>query len=144
MKPRIIAEKYIKSPGKVVPEDYKIYCINGKPKYIVVFHNRFDSRKPLSETVYNINWEPQHISLDEHFAISDEIEPKPECLDELLKIAEILCSDIPQVRVDFYIIDNKIYFGEITLYTASGFQKMIPEEMDMKLGKNLQLLERNK
>lgn len=144
VKPRIIAEKYIKSPGKVVPEDYKIYCINGKPKYIVVFHNRFDSRKPLSETVYNINWEPQHISLDEHFAISDEIEPKPECLDELLKIAEILCSDIPQVRVDFYIIDNKIYFGEITLYTASGFQKMIPEEMDMKLGKNLQLLERNK
>lgn len=137
--PRIIAEKYMESPGKVVPEDYKIYCMNGEPKYIVVFHHRFDSRKPLSETVYDVNWQPQHISLDEHFAVSDETEPKPKRLDELLKIAKILCKDIPQVRVDFYIIDDKLYFGEITLYTASGFQKMIPKEMDLKLGQMLNL-----
>lgn len=139
VKPRIIAEKYMESPGKVVPEDYKIYCMNGEPKYIVVFHNRFNSNKQLSETVYDVNWKPQHISLDEHFAVSDIVEPKLECLEELLKVTKVLCDNIPQVRVDFYIIDNKIYFGEITLYTAGGFQKMIPEEMDMKLGKNLQL-----
>ena len=144
VKPRIIAEKYMESPGKVVPEDYKIYCMNGEPKYIVVFHHRFDSNKPLSETVYDVNWQPQHISLDEHFAVSDETEPKPKRLDELLKIAKILCKDISQVRVDFYIIDDKLYFGEITLYTASGFQKMIPEEMDLKLGKMLKLPQKRK
>lgn len=144
VKPRIIAEKYMEFPGKVVPEDYKIYCMNGEPKYIVVFHHRFDSSKPLSETVYDVNWQPQHISLDEHFAVSDETEPKPKRLDELLKIAKILCKDIPQVRVDFYIIDDKLYFGEITLYTASGFQKMIPEKMDLKLGKMLKLPQKRK
>lgn len=137
--PRIIAEKYMESPGKVVPEDYKIYCMNGEPKYIVVFHHRFDSSKPLSETVYDVNWQPQHVSFDEHFAISDDVEPKPERLDELLRIAKKLCAGMSQVRVDFYIVDNNIYFGEMTLYTASGFQKMIPEEMDLKLGQMLNL-----
>ena len=139
VKPRIIAEKYMEEKGKAVPEDYKIYCMNGEPKYIVVFHNRFDSSKPLSETVYDTNWQPQHISLDEHFAVSEEITLKPECLDEILDITKALCADIPQVRVDFYIIENRIYFGEITLYTASGFQKMIPENMDIRLGQMLQL-----
>lgn len=139
VKPRIIAEQYMEDVGKIVPEDYKIYCMNGEPKYIVVFHNRFDSTKELSETVYDTNWEPQNISLDEHFAVSDILEPKPDCLEELLEITKILCDNIPQVRVDFYIINNKIYFGEITLYTASGFQKMIPEEMDLKLGQMIQL-----
>ena len=67
--PRIIAEQYMESPGKVVPEDYKIYCMNGEPQYIVVFHHRFDSSKPLSETVYDVNWQPQHVSFDEHFSM---------------------------------------------------------------------------
>jgi hypothetical protein len=136
---RIIAEKYINDHLHVVPEDYKLYCINGEIKYIVVFHNRFDNSKELSETVYNVNWEPQHISLDEHFSVSDIVEPRPKCLDKLLRITEILCKNIPQVRVDFYIVRDKIYFGEITLYTAGGFQKMIPEEMDLKLGQMINL-----
>ena len=42
-------------------------------------------------------------------------------------------------RIDFYIVNNHLYFGEITLYTASGFQRMIPEEMDYKLGQMIKL-----
>ncbi len=141
VKPRIIAEKYLEEEGHIVPEDYKIYCINGKPKYIVVFHNRFDDSKPNSETVYDLNWIPQNISLDDHFLISDEVREKPKCLDELISISEKLCKNHAQVRLDFYIIDNTIYFGEITLSTASGFQPMIPEEIDLALGKELRLPE---
>ena len=47
-----------------------------------------------------------------------------------------------QVRIDFYIIEGKIYFGEITFYTASGFQKMIPESLDLELGKLIRLPEK--
>ena len=142
VKPRIIAEKFMEDPEKPVPEDYKIYCINGEPVYIVVFHDRFNKQKAMSETVYNTDWEPQHISLNEHFAVSDETEPKPECLDELLDITRVLCRDMAQVRIDFYIIENRIYFGEITLYAANGFQKMIPEELNLKLGQMLTLPEK--
>ena len=111
VKPRIIAEKYLEEKGKTVPEDYKVYCINGKPIYIVVFHNRFNHGEELSETVYNTAWE----------------------------YSEILSENICQSRIDFYIVNNHLYFGEITLYTASGFQKMIPEEMDYKLGQMIKL-----
>ena len=139
VKPRIIAEKYLEEKGKTVPEDYKVYCINGKPIYIVVFHNRFNHGEELSETVYNTAWEPQHISLDEHFKVSNIVESVPECLDKMLKYSEILSENICQSRIDFYIVNNHLYFGEITLYTASGFQKMIPEEMDYKLGQMIKL-----
>lgn len=139
VKPRIIVEKYMEDKEKIVPEDYKLYCFNGEPKYIVVFHNRFDNSKKLSETVYDTDWNPQHVSFDNHFEISDIIEEKPKCLDELLEITRKLCANLPQVRIDFYIINNKIYFGEITFYTASGFQPMIPESLDEKLGKLIDL-----
>lgn len=139
VKPRIIAEKYLEEKGKTVPEDYKVYCINGKPIYIVVFHNRFNHGEELSETVYNTAWEPQHISLDEHFKVSNIVESVPECFDKMLKYSEILSENICQSRIDFYIVNNHLYFGEITLYTASGFQKMIPEEMDYKLGQMIKL-----
>ena len=64
-----------------------------KPKYIVVLHNRFSADKKLSETVYDTEWNPQHISLDEHFEISNIVTEKPRCLDELLKISGMICKD---------------------------------------------------
>lgn len=140
---RIIAEKYLEDKEKIVPEDYKVYCINGKPLYIVVFHNRFNDNEELSETVYDTTWKPQHISLDEHFKVSDVTEPVPECLGKMLAFAEMLSVNIPQSRIDFYIVNNQLYFGEITLYTASGFQKMIPEEMDSILGNMIKLPKKN-
>lgn len=134
IKPRIIAEKYLEYEGHAVPEDYKIYCFNGEPRYIAVFHNRFDNSKILSETVYDTQWRFQNISLDNHFAICNEVSEKPECLEELLDICRRICAGYSQLRVDFYIIENRIYFGEITFYTAGGFQPMIPEKMDEILG----------
>lgn len=139
VKPRIIAEKYMQDGARIVPEDYKFYCFNGQPKYVVVFHNRFNNEKRLFENVYDTEWKSQPFSLDEHFAISDVVEPKPKCLDKLLKMSKKLSENIFQSRIDFYIINQQIYFGEITLYTASGFTKMIPEEMDRIIGLQLKL-----
>ncbi len=143
VKPRIIAEEFMQEDEKIVPEDYKVYCFNGIPKYIVIFHNRFNSEKKLSETVYDTDWVVQNISLDCHFQISFESKAKPECLEKLLGAAAALANGKPQSRIDFYIINGNIYFGEITLYTASGFQKMIPESLDDKLGSWISLQKKN-
>lgn len=136
---KIIAEEYLKDNDRKVPEDYKVYCFNTKPKYIVVFHNRFNDSETLSETVYDTDWNKIDISLDDHFAISDIVEPKPQCLNLMLDFAQKLSKDTIQSRVDFYIVDKKLKFGEITLYTACGFQPMIPEALDDELGKYLKL-----
>lgn len=137
VKPKILAEKLLSDDIHLVPEDYKVYCFGGEPKYIVVFHNRFAKNMVPSETVYDLNWQPQNISLDKHFIVSDIVSPRPECLDELLKICRILSKGHPQVRLDFYIIHKKIYFGEITLSTASGLQPMIPRKLDRILGEEI-------
>lgn len=139
VKPKIIAEELLEDNKNFVPEDYKVYCFNGKPEYIVVFHGRFDENKELSETVYNLDWEPQGVSFDNHFQPSNIIEEKPKVFDELIKASSVLCKGFPQVRVDFYIVNDKLYFGEITLHTASGFQPMIPPDLDEKLGKMIDL-----
>lgn len=139
VKPQVIAEKYMKSNGKVVPEDYKVYCFNGMPKYIVVFHNRFEDSKELSETVYDTNWIPQGISLDNHFKISNDVEPRPECLSEMLALAKKLSQGMAQSRIDFYITDELLKFGELTLFTASGMQPMVPGSLDLELGKEISL-----
>ena len=51
----------------------------------------------------------------------------------------MLSTNMSQSRIDFYVVNNRLYFGEITLYTASGFQKMIPESLDYELGKLIKL-----
>lgn len=136
---RIICEEFLEDEKHFVPEDYKVYCFNGKPKYIVVFHNRFDDSKELSESVYDTSWNKQEISLDDHFQISDIVENKPECLDKMLEFAEVLSGNTYQSRVDFYIVNGNLKFGEITLYTACGFQPMIPNNLDDELGRLIDL-----
>ena len=132
--PCILAEELLEDGEHVVPEDYKVYCMDGEPKYIVVFHDRFNDTVSPSESVYDIHWQKQEMSFDDGFKISNLKQSKPECLDELLDITRKLCCGMKQCRIDFYIINNKIYFGEITLYTAAGWAKTIPEEIDQILG----------
>lgn len=133
--PKIIIEEYLDDGIHIVPRDYKIYCFNGEPKYIVIFKDRYNKSVAKSETVYDIDWNRLDCSLDAHFKINRELDEKPECLDELLSITRKLAKGFPQVRIDFYIIENKIYFGEITLSTASGMTKTIPESLDAEIGK---------
>ena len=49
-------------------------------------------------------------------------------------LSKKLSKDMPFIRVDFYEVNGKVYFGELTFYPASGFAKFEPEEWDEKLG----------
>ena len=59
----------------------------------------------------------------------------PKHFEEMKKLAEELSVGIPQVRADFYEIDNKVFFGELTFFDSSGLAKFSPESWDEKLGK---------
>ena len=50
------------------------------------------------------------------------------------ELAVVLSKNIPELRVDFYEVNNKIYFGELTFFDGSGFDKIEPKEWDKKLG----------
>ena len=65
--------------------------------------------------------------------------PKPEGFEEMVKTAEILSKDFPFVRVDLYLVKNKIYFGELTFYPWSGYVNFNPDDFDFALGENFVL-----
>ena len=60
--------------------------------------------------------------------------PKPKNYAEMVRIAETLSKGYPALRIDLYNIDGKIYFGEITLFTQSGFDTTITYDADKKMG----------
>ena len=134
VKPRIIAEKYMEDESNYELKDYKIFCFNGYPRLIMVDSDRFTNHK---RNVYDTNWEKVDISIN--FPNSDKVFNKPNHLNEMLELSEKLSKNIPFLRTDFYIINDKIYFGELTFFPGSGFQKINPEFFFFFLGKWIEL-----
>ena len=138
IKPRIIAEQYIPSLGKKNSVEYKITVINGEVKVITVCggipHAAFELR---SNDNFSKDWKRQ-----EWYAfykpLGGEIQ-RPKEMDLMIELSEKLAKGIPQVRVDWYIVDGHVFFGEMTFYTWSGFIKFTPEEWNVKMGEWLRL-----
>ena len=135
VKPRIIIEKYMEDESLNELKDYKVFNFNGEPKLIQVDSNRFSKHK---RNMYTTNWEKLNMNL--RCDITDDMEiKKPTKLNEMLEISKALAKNTPFMRTDFYVVNDKIYFGEITFFPASGFGKFIPDEYDMILGDMIEL-----
>lgn len=132
IKPRIICEKYIVDNHENDLKDYKIMCFNGKAKCIFVCLNR-NSKNGLNINIYDKNW--NLLPFERNGAPnSKEIVKKPKNLELMLELAEVLAKEFPFLRVDFYDVNDKIYFGEMTFYPGSGFRGFTPEQYDEILG----------
>jgi len=139
IKKRIIVEQYLKPRQGLLPEDYKIYCLNGIPSYIMVCVGRENSGQTKFYYL-NSNWElEREMSFDGCKAPAEFSIEKPKCLDELLKKAKILSEDFPFVRTDFYIVDEKIYFGELTFTPSGGVDSGRKKEADIIMGNILNI-----
>ena len=135
VKPRIIAEQYMEDESGYELKDYKIFCFNGNPMFIMVDTQRFINHK---RNVYDINWKKVDIKLN--FPNSDELKiDKPKCLDKMLELSRCLSKDIPFIRTDFYIINNKIFLGELTFFPGAGLQIIEPEQWQDELGKLIEI-----
>ena len=136
IKPRIIVEKYMESEDGKGLLDYKFMCFNGKVKCYFVCLDR-NNQKGLKVDFYDIEW--NKLPFARHYPNSKIIVPKPKNYDLMIELAEKLSKEIPFVRVDFYEIDEKIYFGELTFYPGSGYEEFTPEKYDRVLGDMLEL-----
>ena len=134
---KIIAEQFMTEDSGGELMDYKIHCFNGKPEFILVCSDRF-SQSGLREDFYDTNWNLLDIQRPDHPNSKNGI-PKPALLDEMLRLAGILAKDIPFSRIDFYVINSKIYFGEITFFPTSGYGAFVPESADAWIGSLLDL-----
>lgn len=137
VKPRIIAEELLELPGTGVLADYKVHNFNGEPEVILVCRNRF-ADTGLTEDFFDKKWTHLDVKRPEH-PNSHVRENRPAELGKMLHLAKELSKGYPFMRTDFYIIDGKIYFGEITLYPASASVAFIPDEFDYILGNKLNI-----
>lgn len=136
VKPRIIIEKYMEDSNKSDLIDYKLFCFNGIPKIVLVCSERFSSSN-MCETWFDMNWKLIDMTKSGHRV--DSTISKPKQLKKMVELSKKLSKNIPFIRVDWYEIGDKLYFGELTFYPASGFEKFEPKEWNKKIGDMLSI-----
>ena len=134
VKPCILAEKYMKDPKTPVLNDYKFFCFDGKVRALFVVTGRgIDTRLDFFDENFN------HLPFERGHPVADKTPERPEKFDEMKRYAELLSTGILHVRVDFYEVDGKVYFGEFTFYPGSGLEVFDPEVWDYRFGELLTL-----
>ena len=134
---KIIAEQYMEDELETLSlRDYKFLCFDGKVKCCFVCSDR-NTKEGLHVTFFDSDWNV--LPFERHYPARKEGLPKPKCYEEMVMLAEKLSKAIPFVRVDFYEIKGKVYFGELTLYPGSGFEEFTPRSADEWLGDFIKL-----
>ena len=130
VKNRIICEELLETEGNEGLNDYKIFCFNGVPKIIQVDFSRFVNHQ---RNFYTPNWDFINEVVEYENDPNANI-PKPTNLDEMLECAKVLSKGFPQVRVDFYDVDGRIVFGEMTFYHGAGYLHFRNPKFELKMG----------
>lgn len=144
IKPCIIAEELLHQPEdeKSISStliDYKVWCFNGKADSIWTCANRMDHHTNVALFDTDWNYRPEASVFIEGYEEQSPLVPKPDCLYELLKCAEILASPFPVVRVDLYVVKGKIYFGEMTFTSYGGTMTFYSEQELLRMGKKIDI-----
>ena len=134
VKRKIICETYLEDESGVELMDYKLFCFNGRFKVLLICSDRHTN---LSNDWYDENL----IHLPCINGPKNRKSPiiMSSKIHEMIKLAETLTSGIPQARVDFYDLNGKIYFGEITLFESSGLSPFKPKQYDLIFGSYIKL-----
>lgn len=134
VKPRIIAEQYMVDESGTELKDYKFFCFDGQPKMLFIATDRpYDTRFDFYDIDFN------HLPFKQGHPLATKKIAKPKGFDEMVRLAKLLSQGMPHVRVDFYDINGKIYFGEFTFFHFSGNVPFEPDEWDYRVGEWLQL-----
>lgn len=128
IKPRIIIDKLLDDHSGHELVDYKFWCFNGVPK-VLYFTNKADS---VFENFYDMDFKPLNINhgFKRHIP---EFE-KPEAFELMKELASKLSKGIPFVRIDFFYVEGKVYFGECTFYDWAGMRPFTDYNWDLQLG----------
>ena len=136
MKPCVIVEEVLPSEADASSlTDYKIWCFNGKAHFVRVYNGRNDNGNSAHVMTYDLDWNahPEYSVINSDYTLGAVI-PRPENFEEMIRVAEELSKGFPEVRVDLYNVQGKIYFGELTFTSQGGFMNNITPEFNRLLG----------
>lgn len=136
--PCIIVEELLDKQRQMVPSssliDFKVWTFGGTPAYVFVYLNR--TGVSVEMAVYDSDWRQhnEHIVPTEHFRVCPTALPRPRTLARMLEAASALSEGFPQVRVDFYEVEDRLYFGEMTFTASAGYMDHFTEDFLLELG----------
>ena len=141
--PLIICEEYLNPAEQSYPSssliDYKIWCINGEPIGIHCMYDRFNFTK---HQFYDTGWNLHNEALRSTSRLSvaeGGVIPAPKELKAMLSAARRLAAGFPQVRVDMYEVNGKVYFGEMTFTSAAGRINLLSSVFLKETGKRIRI-----
>lgn len=131
---KIVCEEYLENADGKVLIEYNAFCFNGRPKFYKVGTKKEDGT--LIKDFYDCDWNYMNLITGES---AGDVYPKPQFFDDIFRISQILSKDIPHVRIDFMVCNNKLYSGELTFFSAGGFWNLNPEKWNEVFGDYLEL-----
>ncbi|MCK5893377.1 MAG: hypothetical protein KAG53_02965 [Endozoicomonadaceae bacterium] len=130
--PKIVVEKLLTNKNETIAFDYKFHCIHGE---IIAIQVDLDRQDNHSQAFYDQEWNILPFKWGP-YARAINID-RPNCLDKITEKTKLLAQEFSFIRIDWYILDNQFYFGELTLHPYGGFMQFHPESWDMKFGMKL-------
>lgn len=130
--PRVIAEQFLPEADDLV--DFKVWCFQGSPKFVMVCTERSTG---LKVDFFTTEWE--HLPFARYYPNSERHIPRPKNLEEMLRVAQQLAEPFPFVRVDLYESSGAVAFGELTFYPGNGMEPFEPVAWDFRVGSMLRL-----
>lgn len=137
LKACVYAEKYMEDAEVGELRDYKFFCFGGKPHYVLVSTNRADAKKQTCGDFFDMDY--THMPFHKKHPNAPVQPEKPRNFEAMKALAEKMSKDLPAVRIDLYDVNGRIYFGEYTFFSGSGFGPFYPDEWDEKLGQLIKL-----
>ena len=124
---RILVEELLAGPDGGLPDDHKLFVFHGTCRYLLVDHDRFGDRTQ--------DW----FTADGTWLPIDGGYPRghptlPDRLPEMVALAERLGAGTDMVRVDLYVLPDRVVVGELTSYPAGGHSLFEPPSWDAEVG----------
>ncbi len=125
----IIVEKFLQGSADQEIPDVKVFCFDGKPKFIQIDKDRHTNH---TRSFYDTNWGELPFTM--LYPRIPHPLPRPHFLEEALEIAKSLSIGFPHVRVDLYAEKSQLFFGELTLHHGGGFEPIQPRKYAKTIG----------
>lgn len=135
LKPRIIAEPFLIDDETGELRDYKFFCFDGEPKVLFIASDR-----AIDDVRFDyFDMDFKHLDIKQKYPNASKPIKKPRTFEQMIELSRKLSKGFVHVRVDFYEVNGKVYFGELTFYHFSGFMPFQPRGWDEIFGEWLKL-----
>lgn len=136
VKPCITIEQFMAFDDDL--PDFKFFCFDGKPHLLYYMQNYTMHHKLGELGFFDMDFNLLDVCRNDYGRLK-KIPEKPADFEKMKQLAEVLAEGFPHVRVDLYSIQGKVYFGELTFFTSSGFFSFNPDSYDKKFGELIKI-----